>query len=140
MTNKRRHKSHMIELPETEFFDTLPVRTEIEVLPADDCKQLKLGWVVHEVNGGEVWFANDENEAPITTINGIKVGDVLMVPTLVGVHQMTVSVKEGASGRAVTARGSIGLLEFATDFRQCWTSPAFLRGGIRKLTIPKEGK
>jgi hypothetical protein len=34
-----------------EFVGVLPVRQDIEVLPADEPKQLKLGWVVSEVIG-----------------------------------------------------------------------------------------
>lgn len=36
---------------EPEFVGVMPVRQEIEVLPADEPKQLKLGWVVSEIIG-----------------------------------------------------------------------------------------
>jgi hypothetical protein len=34
-----------------EFVGVMPVRQDIEVLPADEPKQLKLGWVVNEIVG-----------------------------------------------------------------------------------------
>jgi len=34
-----------------EFVGVMPVRQDIEVLPADEPKQLKLGWVVNEIIG-----------------------------------------------------------------------------------------
>jgi hypothetical protein len=38
-------------LAEPEFVGVFPVRQDIEVLPADEPKQLKLGWVVNEIVG-----------------------------------------------------------------------------------------
>ena len=38
-------------LAEPEFVGIFPVRQDIEVLPADEPKQLKLGWVVNEIVG-----------------------------------------------------------------------------------------
>ena len=34
-----------------EFVGVMPIRQDIEVLPADEPKQLKLGWVVNEIIG-----------------------------------------------------------------------------------------
>lgn len=34
-----------------EFVGVMPVRQDIEVMPADEPKQLKLGWVVSEIIG-----------------------------------------------------------------------------------------
>ena len=38
-------------LAEPEFVGVFPVRQDIEVLPADEPRQLKLGWVVNEIVG-----------------------------------------------------------------------------------------
>lgn len=38
-------------LAEPEFVGVMPIRQDIEVLPADEPKQLKLGWVVNEIVG-----------------------------------------------------------------------------------------
>jgi hypothetical protein len=38
-------------LAEPEFVGVFPVRQDIEVLPADEPKQLKLGWVINEIVG-----------------------------------------------------------------------------------------
>lgn len=34
-----------------EFIGVFPVRTEIEVLPADDSRQMKIGWSAYETIG-----------------------------------------------------------------------------------------
>lgn len=41
----------VIGTADPEFVGVMPVRQDIEVLPADEPKQLKLGWVVNEIVG-----------------------------------------------------------------------------------------
>lgn len=41
----------VIGVSDPEFVGVMPVRQDIEVLPADEPKQLKLGWVVNEIIG-----------------------------------------------------------------------------------------
>ena len=41
----------IIGTAEPEFVGVMPIRQDIEVLPADEPKQLKLGWVVNEIIG-----------------------------------------------------------------------------------------
>jgi hypothetical protein len=36
---------------DADFVGPMPIRQDIEVLPADEPKQLKLGWVVNEIIG-----------------------------------------------------------------------------------------
>ena len=40
-----------VAVADPEFVGVMPVRQDIEVLPADEPKQLKLGWVVSEIVG-----------------------------------------------------------------------------------------
>jgi hypothetical protein len=44
-------KGTVYALAEPEFVGVMPIRQDIEVLPADEPKQLKLGWVVSEIIG-----------------------------------------------------------------------------------------
>ena len=44
-------KGTVYALAEPEFVGVMPIRQDIEVLPADEPKQLKLGWVVNEIIG-----------------------------------------------------------------------------------------
>lgn len=41
----------VLGVADPEFVGVMPVRQDIEVLPADEPKQLKLGWVVNEIIG-----------------------------------------------------------------------------------------
>jgi HK97 family phage major capsid protein len=49
-----------------EFVGVMPIRQDIEVLPADEPKQLKLGWVVNEIIG--IAVANPRGVAKYTTL------------------------------------------------------------------------
>ena len=49
-----------------EFVGVMPIRQDIEVLPADEPKQLKLGWVVNEIIG--VAVVNPRGVAKLTVI------------------------------------------------------------------------
>jgi len=42
---------HVYGVADPEFVGVMPIRQDIEVLPADEPKQLKLGWVVNEIIG-----------------------------------------------------------------------------------------
>ena len=42
---------HIYGVADPEFVGVMPIRQDIEVLPADEPKQLKLGWVVNEIIG-----------------------------------------------------------------------------------------
>jgi len=44
-------KGHVFGCAEPEFVGVFPVRQDIEVLPADEPRQLKLGWVISEIVG-----------------------------------------------------------------------------------------
>ncbi len=52
-----------------EFVGVMPVRQDIEVLPADEPKQLKLGWVVNEIVG--VGIVNPRGVATGVVIKGV---------------------------------------------------------------------
>jgi len=51
---------------EPDFVGVMPVRQDIEVLPADEPKQLKLGWVVNEIIG--IGIVNPRGVAKLTKV------------------------------------------------------------------------
>jgi len=124
-----------IQIGESEFIGNMPIRQEIEILPADESKQMKLGWTIVEQSGGSIYLANDINENPITTRDGIKIGDEIIVPTLFGIVQMTVTELNGNEGTADSGY-TLGLLEFGTDSRNCWTSSSSInKKCLNKLKV-----
>ena len=55
-------------LAPAEYVDAFPIRQDITVLPADDPKKLRLGWVIYEEIGLVV--INDYAIAKITVTSG----------------------------------------------------------------------
>lgn len=51
MVSKMVPVGHVYGVADPEFVGVMPIRQDIEVLPADEPKQLKLGWVVNEIVG-----------------------------------------------------------------------------------------
>jgi hypothetical protein len=51
MVSKMVPAGHVYGAADPEFVGVMPIRQDIEVLPADEPKQLKLGWVVNEIIG-----------------------------------------------------------------------------------------
>ena len=51
MVSKLVPAQEVFGVADPEFVGVFPVRQDIEVLPADEPKQLKLGWVVNEIIG-----------------------------------------------------------------------------------------
>ena len=49
--NNGKSTGMMYACEDPEFLGELPVRTDIEVLPADEPRQLKIGWSVYETIG-----------------------------------------------------------------------------------------
>jgi len=125
---------HM-QIGESEFIGNMPIRQDIEVLPADEPKQMKLGWTIFEQSGGSIYLANDLSENPISTRDGIKIGDEIIVPTLFGDIQMTVTELNDNEGTADSGY-TLGLLEFGIDSRNCWTSSSAInKKCLNKLKV-----
>lgn len=118
-------KTRTVGLPvkimgQPEYIGSLPVRTELTVLPADPHNK-PVGWAVETFDGGEVTRPNSEE--PLTNKDDLKPGDVVWVPQLFGVHEMTV-VKDEDGELYAEDEGSFANLIFAVDRRNCWTSSA----------------
>ena len=119
-----------------------PVKAEVTVLSADEVNQAKLGWTVREYNGTEVFPYNPDDHPPgevnrdklqaITTKEGLKIGDTILVPGMMGgYHVMTVT-----EARIAKDGHTAAFLEFSQDDRACWvcTGMANMRG-ISKLNL-----
>lgn len=116
----------------------VPVRTEIEVLPADDPKARKLGWTVREYNGCpihpgppgmtveqviESGLPEGFELARITDAEVLQDGDVVLAPAMFGgLNVGTVGTHEDGSRYFVTPGGFLGFLSFGEDDRNCWVS------------------
>ncbi len=116
MTEKR-HKSGEFEVAPGRIYPTsdpevrghFPVKTELTVVGADDPGQKVLGFTVKEYNGGAVSRVDDTGksiENPVKSREGLRVGNLLIAPTLVG------------DVRAVVALDDVGDL--------CWVSGGFV--------------
>lgn len=125
----------IVQLGEPEFVGRIPVRTELQVLSADNPTERTIGWVVQEFSGAEV--TRPHSDESLTNENDIKEGDRLWVPMLFGTYEMTV-YREGGKLYAETA-DSVAILEFAADSRKCWTTPgAFHKKALKRMTITLE--
>lgn len=110
----------------------LPIRTEIEILPADEPKQFKLGWTVKEYLGSSCFLVSDPTETIIDTLDGLRVGDEIVVwRTWI----VTVEKVEGRKAMARTGRLSVPM-EFDIDDRHCWVATAMINlKAVEKLTM-----
>jgi hypothetical protein len=104
---------------EPEFVGCMPVRTEIEVLPADDANQLKIGWTTTCYSGDEVTQIGSTE--PITKRSGLHPGMTVMAWGM----SWTV-VRDGLFSLALERENSIGTIEFNKDDRKCWACPAII--------------
>lgn len=105
---------------EPEFIGKIPVRTELTVLSADTPKDRTVGWTVTCYDGGEVYLKDAEG-VNLTTATSIKKGDKVIVPSLIGYIEMTVTSRGKKKGRA-ESENTLAYLDFAKDERECWTS------------------
>lgn len=112
-----------------EHFGQFPVRTEIEVLPADEPSEKKIGWEVRCYDGTEVYkvivssfVATEFKEQPLTNFDDIKPGDRLVVQTLVGRRNMIARMDDEDEGLYAECDGLLADLVFDSDDRHCWIS------------------
>lgn len=125
MSNKKEFKPGVIYTAgEPEYIGTMPIRTDIEILPADEPGREPIGWKVYIRDGGEVYLEIDP-ETPLTSLKSIEAGDKVLVPTMFGISLMTVTEVNGNEAFAET-EGSIAPLKFANDDRDCWTCSSLI--------------
>lgn len=101
----------------------------------------KIGFVVREYSGAEVYRLIDEKivKEPIKQRDGLREGDVVACPSLLGYFKAKIERMEDGS-LCARAGDHIGFLEFSTDDRECWTCGGTANlAGIRRLEIQREG-
>ena len=109
----------MIELP------------KIEVLSADEPKQIKLNWKVYEYIGFEI--TKKGREGILTKLEDLKPGDVISQPD----NLCGAVVEKNADGNLYLKCGRfVVTLHFAEDDRKCWTTGAYINlRAIKKLEL-----
>ena len=117
-------------------------RQELTVLPADPPRKT-LGFTIREFLGHEIYFRegfDPEDRQPITTKDGLKVGDEILVKALVpGYHIMTVEADKYGE---LSARSEemMAVLKFGEDGRESWTCIGLVNlRGLKKLELKTEG-
>lgn len=121
------------KLSEPEFIGKFPIRSEIEVLPADEKRAESIGFNFHVREGTEVESLDGEI---LTSRDDIKEGMEVIVTTLVGRMKMRV-VKDGSEFRAEVG-STVANLEFGKDDRNCWISTyAMNTRGLKNLKLEK---
>lgn len=118
----------------------MPVQDDITVLPADDPNRPRLGFIVKEYMGSEVYKRRPDGsvdtEITLKNLDDLKVGDELAIPWLTGGYAL-MEVHRGEDGK-LFAQGQphIAVLEFDVDDRHCWTCGGIVNTrGLEKLSI-----
>ncbi len=116
---------------ESEYIGAMPIRTDIEILPADDSSQKAIGWTVEILDGSEVYLESEPLKI-LESADSIKIGDKVIVTTLFGRSKMTVISVSGNEAMAETSGGSLAPLNFANDSRNCWTNSHVINASLLK--------
>lgn len=101
-----------------------PIKTDIEVLPADKAEPLKLNWIIKEYIGTEIYKFGTEN--PIINKDDLKVGDE--------VDCWGCKAKVIGLSYAISESGDTEfMLSFDRDDRHCWVCDGIINmRGITK--------
>jgi hypothetical protein len=119
-----------------ENIKNISIHQEIEVLPANNAKQLKLSWTVREYIGSEIYkFDSDQQiiKEPLIYKDDLQIGMVVAVPTFFGYAKTIIDKNFQA-----TSEGGkwTYILEFDKDDRHCWICSGSINlASIKKLKI-----
>jgi hypothetical protein len=124
----------------------IPVRQELEVIPADEPKQLKLGWVIREHIGPEVYLWDSDNQPwphMLRKEGDLKEGDRICFDWEDKGWSYEVKRDEHDVLYGISHSGQISCaLRFDVDDRHCWVAVGFinLRGVRRARKLQLESK
>lgn len=104
---------------ELEFVGRMPIRTELEVIPADDPDQRKIGWIITCYDGDEVTHVSSSE--PIKKRFNLRPGMTVMAWDM----SWTV-VRDGLFSLVLERENSFDILELNKDDRKCWACPAII--------------
>lgn len=119
---------------------TIPARTELTVIPADDPQQRTLGWKVTERDGVTLFKFDAEggiDKRPLTNQDDVQPGVRLAVASLFGGF-IPMTVEQDKETEGLVARGGnlLAILRFAEDDRACWTCVGMINmRGLKKLSV-----
>lgn len=119
----------------------LPARQGIEVLPADNPKQQKLGWVVRENIGSEVYLWIEDGPIPyrLKKYDDLEIGDKICLSwrSTFWSYEIKSRFEDGSLWAESSHEGHNGIgvtLHFNKDSRHCWVAVGFINlRGITKL-------
>lgn len=113
----------IVPLSEPVFVGEFPVRTEIEVLPADPPGQKPVGFVCEFVEGGEVYLFDEatNTRTTIPSSQDLVLGSTVLVPGLFGYVEMTVTGVDKAESDS-----NLAYLFRAKDDRGFWVSDTMI--------------
>lgn len=97
----------------------VPVKTELTVLSADDCKNTKLGWTVVDSKDHKITDLND------VKITKLELNQEILVTTLIGILKMKVTKIKGNKRATAETEKSINDLYFDFEDR-LWRSEPLL--------------
>lgn len=115
-----------------EDFGVMPERMDIKVIPADEPKQLKLGWKVYEYTGTEIHRIEDGKATDQTIKEKDGLHDGMKVEAWSGIW--TVRIDEDKNPYLDAPR-TIGTLVFGEDDRECWVCGGLIN---KRLIAPPE--
>ena len=95
------------------------IKHEIEVIPADEPKELKLNWTVREYIGQTVYWM--DNETPITDKDALKEGDQFIAGSWIFTAR-----KDEYGELYGEDEHIICCLKFGEDDRNCWVGSGFI--------------
>jgi len=130
-----------------DFFGNFPIRQDVTFLPPGIGQPLKRFALIKDLRGREIAkFSPDwedlikdctyENNSSIVgalrEIDDIKIGDWIITPCLWGYAKAVVIKKDGNDAMAETTDNYYPL-EFAKDYRKCWTNWAQIGKDIKEI-------
>jgi hypothetical protein len=121
--------------------ENIPVRQELEVLSADEPKQLKLGWTITEYIGPEVYKWDERDGKPwpfrLSEEESLKAGDKLCFGwEAEGWSYEVVEDEYGVLSGISRGGNTSAVLRFDEDERHCWVAMGFINlRSIRKLEL-----
>lgn len=115
---------------EPEFIGEFKPRQDIEILPADAPKDMKIGWYTQTYMGCEV-YKDLETKQPLLSYNDIQPGDVIYAAFITGGYAK-VTVKDKKTGETDS---NLYMLDFDTDDRHCWTCGGIVNKKLLSFNI-----
>lgn len=121
-------------LEEPTHVGTISPRVELLANPTES---RAVGFACTIYQGSEVYLIKEDQpvQEPILEKDGLKDGDSVLCPSLMGYFKATVSISEDGTVSASNGNQA-GFLEFDKDDRHCWIcSSTFNLKGILKLNL-----